>query len=90
MPWLNLTNSTGKDLSIPPSSPVKARAKRERRHCDVIRFRATTDEQHNLVITADPLWRMLKELIQEGNQLQAYTGALVCVALSVLLRQSYR
>lgn len=80
MPWLNVTNRTGKGLSIPPSSPVKATAKRERRHCDVIRFRATTDEQHNLVITADRLWRMFKERIQEGNQLQAYSGALVCVA----------
>lgn len=77
---LNLTNRTGKVLSIRPSFPFKASAKRERRHCDAIQFRATTDEQHNLVITADQLWRMFKKRIQEGNQLQAYTGAQVCVA----------
>lgn len=78
---LNLTNRTGKVLSIRPSFPFKASAKRERRHCDAIQFRATTDEQHNLVITADQLWRMFKKRIQEGNQLQAYTGAQVCVLL---------
>lgn len=77
---LNLTNRTGKVLSIRPSFPFKASGKRERRHCDAIQFRATTDEQHNLVITADQLWRMFKKRIQEGNQLQAYTGAQVCVA----------
>lgn len=79
--WRNLTNGGRKR---PPHSsvfpPVKASAKEERRHCDVIRFGATTEEQHNLVITADRLWGMFEERIQKGNQLQAYTGAVFCVA----------